>query len=166
MNCNWWHTRPLWNHSRNPRASAVACLPLQMPSLKRWKGGARTCAAVFPQGKIRSSRPYSLITVERVTSWKLPLIVNYLNWLFWQITYLNCFFFGTVVHGLKDSLHSIGDLNNSAREIHQWCTPAAGGGGGEGNWVLNHLESRMKNLEPHLSRFKMHTQPADVHCSQ
>lgn len=76
------------------------------------------------------------------------------------------FFFGTVVHGLKDSLHSIGDLNNSAREIHQWCTPAAGGGGGEGNWVLNHLESRMKNFEPHLSRFKMHTQPADVHCSQ
>ena len=44
---------------------------------------------------------------------------------------LSKLFFLIIVHGLKDSLHSTGDLNNSARKIHQWCAPAAGGGGGE-----------------------------------
>ena len=68
------------------------------------------------------------------------------------------FFFWTVVHGLKDSLHRIGDLNNSACKIYQWCAPAARRGGGEDSWVLNHLKNGIKNLVPYLSQFKVHTQ--------
>lgn len=52
-------------------------------------------------------------------------------------------FFWTIVHGLEDSLHSTGDLNNSACKIHQWCASAARGGGGEDGWVLSHFENRI-----------------------
>lgn len=105
------------------------------------------------------------LSVEHVISWKLPLIFNYLNIPFWQIIYLNCFFFffWTIVHGLKDSLYSTGDLNHSACKIYQWCTPATGGGRGEDSWVLNHFENRIKNPVSHLSKFKF---TANSHYSQ
>lgn len=36
------------------------------------------------------------------------------------------------VYGSTDSLHSSGDINHTAREVHQRCSPASGGGGGKG----------------------------------
>lgn len=36
------------------------------------------------------------------------------------------------VHGFADSLYSSGDVNHAACEVHQRCSPAAGGGGGKG----------------------------------
>lgn len=67
---------------------------------------------------------------------------------------LSKLFFRTIVHGLKDSLHSIGDLNNSACKVYQWCAPAAGRGGGEDSWILNHLENENKNPMPIYQNLK------------
>lgn len=153
MNCNWWHTRPLWNHSRNPRASGVGCFPPQMPSHKRWKAGEKTRRSL----PLRKDLLVGALTVlfrahlsmEHVMSWKPSFIFNYWNTLFWQIIYLNCcccLFFWTIVHGLKDSLHSTGDLNHPACKIYQWCPPATRRGGGEDSWVLNHLKIELKIL--------------------
>lgn len=129
MNYSWWHTRPLWNRSRNPRASAVACSPLQMPSRKRWKEGVGK--DVYTVLKVWLTLWGFMIrycwacdfmkTSSCCQLFKLTFLADNLSKLFFLI----------IVHGLKDSLHSTGDLNNSARKIHQWCAPAAGGGGGE-----------------------------------
>lgn len=164
MNCNWWHTRPLWNHSRSPLASAVACFPLQMPSRKRWKGGEDMCHWL-PLRK-DSFAPCSFIWGSPFC-WACDFMKTSSHFQLFQFTFLtdnlSKLFCWIIVHGLTDSLHSTGDLNNSAREIYQWCTPAAGGGGGEDIWALNHLENGVKNTEPHLSKFRVHT--ADFHYS-
>lgn len=139
MNYNWWHTRPLWNHSRSPLASAVACFPLQMPSHKRWKGWGKKIRHCLPLTKDSFVWPHFDVGLTFLLNMRLHENFPYFQLFTFSFLAdgLSKFFFWTIVHGLKDSLHSIGDLNNSACEIHQWCTPPAGGGGGKDVCVLN-----------------------------